>query len=105
MSRLPEPPPGEQYKLKDLIIGGNYVQFERYHYDGHDAQLWYSVRMDDMDWHRPGDKLFEFPVAVNDPKDPTGPVTFLATDKAILFMRYIRKHLKLLKDAREAQRG
>ncbi len=34
---------------------------------------------------------FRFPVPVSD----TGEATFLSSDKAILFMRYIRKHLAL----------
>lgn len=96
MSRLPEPAPGEQYKLKDLVVGGNYVKFERYH----DGNLWYAVHMDEMDWHRPMDKLFEFPVPVSD----TSNATFLARDKALLFMRYIRKHLKTLGEARGSPR-
>lgn len=33
---------------------------------------------------------FEFPVPVDD----TGDGVFLAEDKAIMFMRYIRKHIK-----------
>ena len=38
-----------------------------------------------------------FPVPIED----TGEATFLRTDKAILFMRYIRKHLELIdKDKR-----
>ena len=35
---------------------------------------------------------FEFPVPVTD----IGNATFLAEDKAILFMRYIRKHLNII---------
>lgn len=34
---------------------------------------------------------FEFPVPIED----TGEATFKAQDKAIYFMRYIRKHLEL----------
>lgn len=36
----------------------------------------------------------EFPVPVSD----TGTATFLATDKALLFMRWIRAYLNLLKE-------
>jgi len=32
---------------------------------------------------------FEFPVPIND----TGDATFLSQDKAMMFMRYIRKHI------------
>jgi len=35
---------------------------------------------------------FEFPVPISD----IGEATFLAEDKAIFFMRYIRKHIKVL---------
>ena len=38
---------------------------------------------------------FEFPV----PLDDVGNATFLAKDKAILFMRYIRKQMELIEDA------
>lgn len=45
------------------------------------GNLWYEV--DD----------FKFPVPVTD----IGDATFLASDKASLFMRYIRKHLNEIK--------
>ena len=38
------------------------------------------------------DDGFEFPVPIED----VGDATFLAEDKAILFMRYIRKHVDTL---------
>jgi hypothetical protein len=40
---------------------------------------------------------FVFPVPLSD----VGNATFLAEDKALLFMRYIRKHLAYLDTARE----
>lgn len=40
---------------------------------------------------------FVFPVPIAD----TGKATFLAEDHALLFMRYIRRHLKYLDAARE----
>ncbi len=40
-------------------------------------------------WYRTEDG-FEFPVPIDD----TGEGQFLAEDKAIIFMRYIRKHLE-----------
>jgi len=36
----------------------------------------------------------EFPVPISD----TGTATFLAEDKAMIFMRWIRKHLEVLKN-------
>lgn len=39
---------------------------------------------------------FEFPVPISD----VGEATFLAEDKALLFMRYIRKHLNNIKEGR-----
>jgi hypothetical protein len=46
-----------------------------------DGQLWYAT-----------ERGFEFPV----PTSEAGTATFLAEDKAILFMRYIRKHIEYL---------
>jgi len=40
---------------------------------------------------------FRFPVPLSD----TGEASFLASDKAILFMRYIRKHLKVMEQETE----
>lgn len=41
---------------------------------------------------------FEFPVPISD----VGSATMLASDKAMLFMRYIRKHIEFLESARQA---
>ncbi len=49
-------------------------------------------------WYKTGNG-FEFPVPVNDKKE-VGTAIFMVEDKAILFMRYIRKHLKMIEDAR-----
>ena len=38
---------------------------------------------------------FRFPVPIED----AGTATFLAEDRAILFMRYIRKQMEVVKDA------
>jgi hypothetical protein len=46
-----------------------------------DGQLWYETECG-----------FEFPVPVAE----AGTATFLAKDRAILFMRYIRKHIECL---------
>lgn len=80
-------------ELKALIAPENVVRFRRYF----EKQLWYQV-------FRPlaGDKSMfvavgpEFPVPIDD----IGSATFLDEDRAILFMRYIRKHLKVIEDAR-----
>lgn len=48
-----------------------------------DGNLWYLT-----------DSGFLFPVPTSD----IGNATFLAVDKALLFMRYIRKQLKVLDD-------
>ena len=70
--------------LKERV--GGTVSFSRY-YDG---ALWYKCSADG----------FEFPVPV--PGD-VGSATFLPQDKALLFMRYIRKHMDALASARAEQ--
>ncbi len=47
-------------------------------------------------WYRTADG-FEFPVPAAD----IGNATMLASDKALLFMRYIRKHIDMLHEARQ----
>ena len=42
---------------------------------------------------------FTFPVPIDD----CGDGTFLAEDRAMLFMRYIRKHIKYIEDAKNEQ--
>lgn len=64
--------------LKDHVRGA--VTFSHYF----DGSLWYLT-----------DTNFLFPVPISD----IGTATFLATDKAILFMRYIRKHLETIASA------
>jgi len=61
--------------LKDRVRGN--VTFTHYF----DGSLWYKT-----------EDGFSFPVPVSD----IGTATFLASDKAMLFMRYIRKHMELL---------
>jgi hypothetical protein len=51
------------------------------------GELWYTTETG-----------FEFPVPIGD----CGDGTFLSEDKAILFMRYIRKHIAYLEDAKRA---
>ena len=64
--------------LKDHVRGQ--VTFLRYF----DGDLWYRT-----------DSGFSFPVPVSD----AGTATFLATDRAMFFMRYIRKHMETIASA------
>ena len=66
--------------IKDMVKN-KAVQFSHYR----DQELWYQTECG-----------FEFPVPIDD----TGNATFNASDKAILFMRYIRKHLNSIEAAR-----
>ena len=59
--------------VKDMISNNKAVNFSYYRSDN----LWYSTECG-----------FVFPVPIVD----IGEATFKATDKAILFMRYIRKY-------------
>ncbi len=70
--------------IKDMVKNNQRVRFTFYR----DRQLFYQT-----------ESGFEFPVPIDD----IGNATFLAEDKAILFMRYIRRHLKIVEKAREEQ--
>lgn len=61
------------YNLKELVKG--FVTFVEYR----KGNLWYCAN-----------DVFMFPVPIED----VGDGVFLAKDKGILFMRYIRKHLE-----------
>lgn len=74
---------GDIMNLKDLVKDRN-VNFEYYR----DGELWYATGCG-----------FKFPVPISD----TGTGVFKAVDKAILYMRYIRKHLEKIQEARELQ--
>ena len=63
--------------LKDRVRGT--VKFSHYF----DGNLWYTTQ-----------DGFDFPVPV--PVSDAGTAKFLAEDKAMLFMRYIRKHMELI---------
>ncbi len=84
--------------LKAMIGNGNLANFTRYF----DGNLWYEVRYSTDYTGTPSDlytgafSSLEFPVPVAD----IGGATFLAQDKAILFMRYIRKHMEMLEKAK-----
>ena len=76
--------------VKDLVANGNKAFFTRYF----DGKLWYKVVALDG-----GVLAFEFPVPISD----IGNATFQAEEKALLLMRYIRKHMDMLKKAKEEQ--
>lgn len=69
--------------IKQMVAEDRRVRFVRYKL----GELWYRT-----------ESGFEFPVPVGD----CGDGTFLAEDKAILFMRYIRRHLAYLEEARRS---
>ena len=67
--------------IKDMVKDNKQVTFVHFK----EGELWYRT-----------EDGFEFPVPVAD----VGNATMLAKDKALLFMRYIRKHLDMLTEAR-----
>lgn len=71
-------------KLKEMVSGDKKVHFKFYR----ENTLWYKTECD-----------FEFPVPISD----IGNATFLNEDRAILFMRYIRKHLDFIETSRKEQ--
>lgn len=70
--------------IKDMVSGNKTVTFTHYRH----KELWYKTECG-----------FEFPVPIDD----IGDATFLASDRAMLFMRYIRKHIDHLNAAKAAQ--
>ena len=68
--------------IKDMVLAGKKVTFVRF--EGGSQELWYVT-----------DCGFEFPVPILD----TAGATFLASDKAILFLRWIGKHARMLAEA------
>lgn len=69
--------------IKEMVKDGKSVTFIHYR----DSELWYRTECG-----------FEFPVPISE----TGNATFLAKDRAMLFMRYIRKHIEMLSEAKAA---
>ena len=63
--------------IKDMVRDGKKVTFIHYR----QKELWYKTECD-----------FEFPIPIED----CGDAKFLHEDKAMLFTRYIRKHLALI---------
>ena len=66
--------------LKEMVVNNQKVRFSFYR----DGQLWYETECG-----------FRFPV----PIEEAGTATFLAEDRAILFMRYLRKYMAALESA------
>lgn len=71
--------------VKDMVRDGKRVRFVRYS----KHELWYVT-----------EDGFEFPVPVSD----TGDGSFMAEDKAMLFMRWIRKQHELVKAEMEKEK-
>jgi hypothetical protein len=72
--------------IKEMVENKQKVRFRFYR----DGQLWYATECG-----------FEFPVPISE----AGTATFFAEDKAILFMRYIRKYMEFLKKSMDQQNG
>lgn len=70
--------------IKEMVRDSKKAKFT--HYKA--GELWYVTECG-----------FEFPVPISD----TGAATFLAEDKAMLMMRYIRKHVEYLAKAQADQ--
>lgn len=68
-----------EISIKDMVKDNKQATFLYYR----DGDLWYAT-----------EDGFKFPVPVSD----VGNATFPATEKALLLMRYIRKHLALLSE-------
>lgn len=71
-------------KITDYVKNGACVEFSFYRA----GELWYVT-----------DCGFEFPVPITD----VGNAVFLNKDKAILFMRYIRKHLESIEEGKSLE--
>lgn len=69
--------PPNRSSIKDMVGGDRKVSFTFYR----DKNLWYVTECG-----------FEFPVPIED----IGNATFLNEDRAMLFMRWIRKHIQLV---------
>jgi hypothetical protein len=70
--------------LKEMIVNNQKVHFSFYR----DGNLWYETECG-----------FRFPVPIAE----AGTATFAAEDRAILFMRYIRKQLGTVEESRLAR--
>ena len=70
--------------LTHMVRDHKTVKFSFYR----DKELWYIT-----------EDGFEFPVPIQD----VGSATFMAEDKAIFLMRYIRKHMETIEQAKKEQ--
>ena len=70
--------------VKDLVNNGQRVKFVKYQ----QQELWYKC-----------ENGFEFPVPISD----TGDAAFAEEDKALLFMRWIKKHIDMLEHAKRSE--
>lgn len=70
--------------IKEMVKDNKKVRFVHFKID----ELWYETETG-----------FRFPVPTN--REEIGEAVFLAEDKAILFMRYIKRQIKLLEEASE----
>lgn len=69
--------------IKDMVSNSKLVKFNYYC----ENELWYTTECG-----------FDFPVPIAD----TGNAKFLNEDKAMMFMRYIRKHIAYIDAAKDA---
>lgn len=70
--------------VKSMVSDNKRVRFVHYA----NGELWYSTECG-----------FEFPVPISD----TGTAIFLAEDRAMLFMRWINRHMKAIIAARASE--
>lgn len=68
--------------LKEMVVNNQKVKFVHYQ----DKELWYETECG-----------FQFPVPISD----TGSGIFLPEDKAISFMRWIRKQIELIQKSEQ----
>lgn len=70
--------------LKDMVSNNKKVKFVRYQ----KGELWYVT-----------ESGFEFPVSISD----TGDAAFNPEDKALFFMRWIKKHIDNINEGKQIQ--
>ena len=70
--------------IKEMVANGKKVHFQFYR----QSELWYKTECG-----------FEFQVPIDD----TGDGIFLNEDNAMMFMRYIRKHIATIDAGRQSQ--
>ncbi|NCQ51637.1 hypothetical protein GW796_07040 [archaeon] len=73
--------------IKEMVNNNKKVNFVKYH----NLELWYVTECG-----------FEFPIPIS--PSETGDTPFLAQDKAMLFMRWIKKHIDNINKAKAEQK-